>query len=120
MRANLFVLFEACESGENMRKSGKRSKRKKSKLKGSIIKRQYDEIASLKSEIEKLNIDSNEKDKIISSVDRFIKEFESLIDDLKKKSLEYDKLMDELISMRNAINEEVFKKRWWLIKWLLR
>lgn len=85
-----------------------------------MIKRQSDEITSLKKKINDLNVTCEQKDELLSSVDSLQKELVNTIDDIKKKSKEYDKLIEELMSMRKIMNVEVFKGRWNIIKWLLK
>ena len=64
----------------------KRSKR--ADIKNKIIKRQSDEIESLRSQIDKLNIDNANKDELIHSVEHLREEFEGIIDSLKDKEAE--------------------------------
>lgn len=99
-----------------------RNKRSKTKsdVKNRIIKRQADEIDSLKSQIEKLNIDNANKDELIHSVDHLREEFEDVIDNLKAKETEYDKLIADLRLMRKAFDREVFANRWWIVKRLMK
>lgn len=94
--------------------------RTKSDAKNKIIKRQSDEIESLRSQIEKLNIDNANKDELIYSVDHLREEFEGIIDNLKSKEAEYDKLIADLRLMRKAFDREVFANRWWIVKRLMK
>lgn len=94
--------------------------RTKSDTKNKIIKRQSDEIESLRSQIEKLNIDNANKDELIHSVDHLREEFEGIIDNLKSKEAEYDKLIADLRLMRKAFDREVFANRWWIVKRLIK
>ena len=100
-------------------KKNNRSKRHDD-VKNKIIKRQADEIDSLKSQIEKLNIDNANKDELIHSVDHLREEFEDVIDNLKSKEAEYDKLIADLRLMRKAFDREVFANRWWIVKRLIK
>lgn len=100
-------------------KKNNRSKRHDD-VKNKIIKRQADEIDSLKSQIEKLNIDNANKDELIHSVDHLREEFEDVIDNLKAKETEYDKLIADLRLMRKAFDREVFANRWWIVKRLMK
>lgn len=94
--------------------------RTKSDTKNKIIKRQSDEIESLRSQIEKLNIDNANKDELIYSIDHLREEFEDIIDNLKSKEAEYDKLIADLRLMRKAFDREVFANRWWIVKRLMK
>lgn len=100
-------------------KKSNRSKRHDD-VKNKIIKRQADEIDSLKSQIEKLNIDNANKDELIHSVEHLRNEFECIIDSLKDKEAEYDELIDDLRLMRKAFDREVFANRWWIVKRLIK
>ena len=98
-------------------KNMKKRKKKYGKIKGNIIKRQDDEIRALKSHINELNITCQQKDE---SVDKFQQEFMGLIDELKEKKEEYEKLIGEVRAMKKAIDREVFKGRWSIVKWLIK
>lgn len=88
--------------------------------KNRIIRRQLDEIESLKEKISSLEISCNEKDDIINSIDSLRSELTDVIADLKKKGKEYDALIADVRKMKKVIDEEVFKNRWNLIKLLIR
>lgn len=95
-------------------------KKRYGRVKGSIIKYQSDEIKSLKRQINELNISNQKKDELINSVDGFQKELDQIVANLRVKKEEYDKLIEEVRMMRSVLNEEVFKRRWNIIKWLLK
>ena len=94
--------------------TGKRNR--KSNIKSRIIERQTNEIESLKKRISELEIDCDEKDELISSIDSLRVEME----DIKSKGEVYDKLVGELTEMKKIMNEEVFKGRWNIIRFLLK
>lgn len=98
----------------------KKRKKKYGKIKGNIIKRQSDEIRALKARINELNITCQQKDEMVESVDRFQQEFMNLIEEVKGKKDEYEKLIGEVKAMKKAIDREVFKGRWSIVKWLIR
>lgn len=85
-----------------------------------IIARQSSQIDDLKSEIEKLNNKLIEKDEIISSIEPMRKEMTETLNEVKQQKNEYKTLIQELKTMKNIVDEEVFRKRWWLIKFFLR
>lgn len=95
-------------------------KKRYGRLRGGIIKYQSDEIKSLKKKIDELNISNQKKDELINSVDEFQKELDNIVADLRAKKEEYDELINEVRTMRSVFNEEVFKGRWNIIKWLLK
>lgn len=98
----------------------KKNKKKKADFRSQIIKRQIDEINNLKNTISELEIGHAEKDKIISSINVLRNDLIETVDDLKAKGEEYDKLIAELREMKKVMNEIVFKKRWKIIKLLLK
>lgn len=98
----------------------KKRKKKYGKIKGSIIKYQADEIKSLKAQIDKLNISCKEKDELINSVEHFQQEFVQIVEELRGKKQEYEKLIGEVREMKNALDREVFRGRWSIVKWLIK
>ena len=98
----------------------KYSKNKKSDYKSQIVNRQIDEIKHLKQEILKLEINCEEKNKLINSIDSLHNDLVSVIDELKNKRQEYNKLIEELYKMKSVMNQTVFKGRWKLIRLLLQ
>lgn len=89
-------------------------------IKNRIIGRQSEEIQSLKDKISALEIDCKTKDDLIHSVDYVRNDMIAVIEDLKKQSKKYDELINELTEMKNTMNKIVFKKKWKLIRWLLK
>ena len=98
----------------------KYTKSKKNNFKDQIIRRKTEEIDSLKQVISDLEIDRQKKDKMIDSIDVLRDEFIEAIDDLRKKSEDYEKLIKELRDMKKTMNQMVFHKRWKLIRFLLK
>lgn len=98
----------------------KYSKNKKSDYKSQIINRQIDEIEHLKQEILKLEINCEEKNNLINSIDSLRNDLVSVIDEIKNKRQEYNKLIAELYEMKSLMNQTVFKGRWKLIRLLLQ
>ena len=94
--------------------------RKRSDLNNQIIQRKNDEIECLKNKISDLEISCEEKDELINSVDSLRLELKEVIDDLKTKRDEYDRLISELFEMRKVFNQDVFKGRWKLIRLLMK
>ena len=85
-----------------------------------MINRQSEQIEKLKSEIENLNNKLIEKDEIINSVDSLRKELSENVNITKKYQEQYKTLIQELKDMKKITNKEVYKNRWWLIKWFLK
>ena len=94
--------------------------KRRSEFKDRIIERKNGEIEVLKELIEELKCECAEKDDVINSVDEFRKELKIITKELRDKSKEYDKLIKEVKGMRNILDEIVFKKRWKIVKWLLK
>lgn len=105
--------------GENMDKCKSKDKRKRD-LNNQIIQRKNDEIESLKDKISALEIDNAEKDEMINSIESLREEFEEIIADVDVQRNEYRKLVSELFEMRKVMNQEVFKGRWRLIRFLMK
>lgn len=85
-----------------------------------MINRQSEQIDDLKIKIEKLEHQLKEKDEIINSVAPLRNELIQSVNEAKQYKEEYNKLIQDLKKMKGIVNEEVYRKRWWLIKLLLR
>jgi Tfp pilus assembly protein PilO len=86
----------------------------------NIISNKSEEIKSLKLENEKLKQELKEKDEIIASVEHMRKEMTESVKEHKRLKDEYKNLIQELRIMKNSLNKEVFKNRWWLVKLLIK
>ena len=85
-----------------------------------IISRQSEQIDKLKAKIDKLELIIEEKDEVIESVEPLRKELAVNINDIKQQKKRYNALIEELKAMKSIVNQEVYKNRWWLIKYLLK
>lgn len=94
--------------------------KKRADYQNQVIQRKNDEIESLKIKISELQISCDEKDELVNSIDYLRKDFQSIIEDLKKKGEKYDELNADLMQMRKVLNQTVFKGRWRIIKWLMK
>lgn len=97
-----------------------KKRNRKSDVKSRIIERQTSEIESLKNKISELEIDCQDKDEIINSIDSLRMELDETVQGIKAKGEVYDRLIGELKEMKKIMNEEVFKNRWSLIRLLLK
>lgn len=97
-----------------------RNYKKKYEFQKKLIIRQTEQIESLKSEIQRLNLECEEKDMIIHSVDSLRKELNENVETYKKLKDEYESLIKELRKMKTIINQTVYKGRWNLIKFLIK
>ncbi len=77
-------------------------------------------ISRLLKENKKLKLELIEKDKIIDSVTPLRNELTENVNEVKKNKKEFQKLILELKKMKSIVNQEVYKGRWWLIKWLIK
>lgn len=94
--------------------------KKKPDVKNRMILNQIDKIDKLQKTISELEISCEEKDKVIESVNALRDDLFTTINQLKKKSDEYDVLIADLMEMRKVMNQTVFKGRWKLIRLLLK
>lgn len=94
--------------------------KKKPDIKNRTILNQIDKIDKLEKTISELEISCEEKDKVIASINVLRDDLFTVINQLKKKSDEYDVLIADLMEMRKVMNQTVFKGRWKLIRWLLK
>lgn len=85
-----------------------------------MINRQSEQIEKLKSEIEKLTLECQKKDELINSVTPLRNELTENVNTTKKYKEQYKALIQELKNMKKILNKEVYKNRWWLVKWLLK
>ncbi len=85
-----------------------------------VILKKSNEIEDLKLENEKLKLELKEKDEIIVSVEPMRKEIAESVKEYKRLKNEYKNLIQELRQMKEIMNKEVFKNRWWLIKFLVK
>ena len=86
----------------------------------NLIARQSEQIESLKSQIDDLNIKLKEKDETINSVEYLREELKQNIEEIKKQKNEYKSLIQELKMMKEIFNVEVYKGRWNIVKFLIK
>ena len=86
----------------------------------NLISRQSKQIESLKKQNEKLSLELEEKNALINSVASLKEELSKNVVDFKNKKEEYGKLIEELKKMKEIMNQEVYKNRWWLIRFLIK
>lgn len=97
-----------------------KSYKKRLDFQQNIISKKSEEIEFLKSENEKLKQKIKEKDELIASVEPMRKEMAENIEKHKNLNSKYKNLIQELRQMKKALNKEVFKNRWWLVKLLIK
>lgn len=85
-----------------------------------MISRQSEQIEELKSQIEKLKLEIEDKDMVIRSVEPMRNELAQNVTDIKKYKDEYRSLVNEIRKMKEIINQEVYRGRWRLVKFLIK
>ena len=103
-----------------VQKMNEKKYEKRLEFQQKLISRQSKQIDELKREIENLELIIEEKDEVVNSVDYLRKELEENVSEVKQQRKKYDALIMELKAMKNIINEDVYKKRWWLLKHFLK
>ena len=94
--------------------------KKKLEFKNKIISRQSDMIESLKLENEKLKQEILEKDEMLNSVSYLREELNKNVEEARKYKKEYKQFIEELKMMKSIMNQEVYKGRWRLVKFLIK
>lgn len=94
--------------------------KKKVELQEKLISRQSEQIEKLNAQIAKLKLEIEEKDNIINSVSSLRDELIQKIKDVDNYKERYRVLIDELRKMKEILNQEVYKGKWWLVKFLIK
>ena len=108
-----FYYFEVFEMSE-------KNLKKRLDFQNKIISRQLEQIENLKLQIENLKQECKNKDIENKSVELLRKELTEKINEIKHHKNNYKELIEELRKMKSIINQDVYKNRWWLIKFLLK
>lgn len=85
-----------------------------------IISKQSEQIDGLKSEIESLKLECQKKDELINSVTPLRNELQQNVNDVKKKKNEFNELIQEMRKMKEIVNQEVYRGRWKIVRWLIK
>ena len=94
--------------------------RKKLEFQKKTIARQLEQIDSLRLQVEELKLECEKKNEIINSVAHLKDELTKSVSDVKKYKEQYKALIEELRKMKEIMNQEVFKGRWKLIRFLIK
>ena len=94
--------------------------KKRYELQSKIVSRQSEQIESLKAQIKKLELEHEVKDQTINSISHMREELLKNLDEIKAYKKQYKELIDELRKMKEIINQEVYRGRWKLIKFLIK
>lgn len=93
---------------------------KKIEFQQKMISRQSKQIEELESQVRNLKLEIEEKNKIINSTSSLRDEMAKNVADIKGYKIKYKELVDEVRKMKDGINQEVYKGRWWLVKLLIK
>lgn len=93
---------------------------KKIEFQQKMISRQSKQIEELESQVRNLKLEIEEKNKIINSTSSLRDEMAKNVADIKGYKIKYKELIDEVRKMKDGINQEVYKGRWWLVKLLIK
>lgn len=96
------------------------NEKKKLEFQQKIISRQSKQIEDLKLQVAQLELELEEKNKVMSSVDHLRSELSKDIAEVKGYKKEYKNLIDELRKMKEIMNQEVYKGRWKLVRFLIK
>lgn len=95
-------------------------KNKKSTYQSRVISKQIEEINKLKDEILILEIDRDKKKDLIKTIEDIRNELTKELEKIKTLKEKLKELIDEVLLMRNTINQFVYKGKWNLIKLLIK
>ena len=105
---------------EVQEKMNEKNFKKRLDFQKDMISRQSQQIEDLKSEIEGLKQELKKKDEIINSVEHLRKELTENVAEIKNRKNEYKSLIEELRKMKEIFNQEVYRGRWRLVKFLIK
>lgn len=94
--------------------------KKKLESQNKIISRQSEQIESQNVQIAKLKLEIEEKDNMINSVASFKDELIQKNKDIDMYKKQLKELIDEVRKMKEILNQEVYKGKWWLVKLLIK
>lgn len=92
---------------------------KRLEMQNKLISRQSEQIKDLEQQVRDLQLEIEEKNKVINSIEPMREEMAKHIAEVKKRKVEFESLVYELKDMKEIMNQEVFKGRWWLVKHLI-
>lgn len=93
---------------------------KKFEIQKNLITRQSKQIDSLKQQVENLKLELEEKDTLINSVESLKEQLAQNVADVKNYRKQYGMLIEEIKKMKSIIDKEIYRGRWWLIKFLIK
>lgn len=84
------------------------------------ISYQSKQIEDLESLVQKLKLEIEEKNRIIDSISPLREELIQNVSESKKYKDQSKELVNELRKMKEIVNQEVYKGRWRLVKFLIK
>lgn len=93
---------------------------KRLEIQQKTISRQSKQINDLESQVRELKLEIEEKNKIINSITPLREELIQNISEAKDCKKQSKELIDELRKMKKIVDQEVYKGKWWLIKFLIK
>ena len=94
--------------------------KKRLEFQQKMISRQSQQIKDLELQNQRLKLEIEDKNKIIDSVSSLREELSKNVEEVKKRKKEFEELISELKKMKDIINQEVYKNRWKLIRFLIK
>lgn len=94
--------------------------KKRLEFQQKMISRQSQQIKDLELQNQRLKLEIEDKNKIIDSVSSLREELSQNVEEVKKRKKEFEELISELKKMKDIINQEVYKNRWKLIRFLIK
>lgn len=98
----------------------KKNFERKYELQKTVIAHQAKQINLLKEQVEKLKQEIEEKNELINSIESLKIELADNIAEHKRLREQYNKLIEDLKKMKEIMNQEVYRGRWRLIRFLIK
>lgn len=94
--------------------------KKRLEFQQKTIARQSQQIESLSAENAKLRLQIEEKNNVINDIEPMRKELAENIEETKRYKEEFKLLIQELKKMKSIVDQEVYRGRWKIIKFLMK
>lgn len=98
----------------------KKNFERKYELQKTVIAHQTKQVSLLKEQVEKLKQEIEEKNELINSIEPLKIELADNIAEHKRLREQYNKLIEDLKKMKEIMNQEVYRGRWRLIRFLIK
>lgn len=94
--------------------------KKRFEFQKKMIARQSEQIELLELQIDELKKECEEKDEMINSIVPLRNELAQNISEVKKYKEEYKRSIEEVKKMKRILNEDVYKGKWNIVKFLIK